>query len=650
MGGAETGTIYVKEGSTGTGTSWSDALGSLVDALIIAEWFDEIWVAQGTYTPGVNRENTFQLEDNFTVLGGFKGDIDNPFERDWRIYPTTLSGDIGVPDDNVDNCYHVVEGADGAVLDGFIITGGNADGSGSNSCGGGMINYYCSPEVKNCVFTNNRARVSGGGMDCSYSSKPEITNCVFSKNESDGSGGGLTATLSGFPTLINCVFNENEALGNGGGLYSTTSSYYADPNLINCTFSRNIAGNNGGGIYIGSGASLSMENCIVWDNTATSGSGDSIYKVPTPTTSLIAHWKLDDGTGPTAKNSVDNDDDGTLQGSAGWTTDTGGILRGALSLEFDGDWVKVFPVSQELDNLCGGGEDPFVVEYAICLWVYCDDIADAPIIQASGGTAPVGWGMEKYNGKFRFWWGDSAVARTIDSDKTFSAYEWVHLAMVRSEEYYFAYVNGVRQGAEPINNGVGALEGGSIWIGGAPAGDYFKGSIDDIRIYGRSKGNFKTIMAATRINNCDIEGCGGSGSGWDESLGLDYGDNIDINPEFADPTRPAGDNDDDDVFMTANDGLRLTVFSPCLDKGYNYGRLSPYQNGEDLKGDPRINSNRTAHKTVDMGAYEYLGVMSVTPSFFNVTLPLGTGSTTQTLTIYNALFPDTQVDYTIRLE
>ena len=52
--------------------------------------------------------------------------------RDPNIYQTILSGDIGVVDNNSDNSYHVVTGSDTnstAILDGFTITAGNANGS-----------------------------------------------------------------------------------------------------------------------------------------------------------------------------------------------------------------------------------------------------------------------------------------------------------------------------------------------------------------------------------------------------------------------------------------------------------------------------------------------------------------------------------------
>ena len=80
---------------------------------------------------------------------------------------TILSGDIGVADDNSDNSYHVIVGSNtnnSAVLDGFTVTGGNADGSSINpqGRGGGMLNVGGDPTLSNIIFSNNSATFGGG--------------------------------------------------------------------------------------------------------------------------------------------------------------------------------------------------------------------------------------------------------------------------------------------------------------------------------------------------------------------------------------------------------------------------------------------------------------------------------------------------------
>jgi len=92
----------------------------------------------------------------------------------------------------------------------------------------------------------------------------------------------------------------------------------------------------------------------------------------------------------------------------------------------------------------------------------------------------------------------------------------------------------------------------------------------------------------------DIEGCGGSGAGWDPNYGSDEGNNIDIDPCFVDVNNPVGD---DGVFGTADDGLALWFDSLCIDAGNNYA--IPREIITDIKGDARFNG------PADMGAYEF---------------------------------------------
>lgn len=252
-------TIYVDDNAVGSnnGSSWMDACLCLQNALAVAQSGDEIRVAQGIYKPdqrlvvsrlGRNvqgsgdRTATFQLFNGVTIKGGYTGygELD-PDARDVELYETILSGDLNGDDspgfqNNAENSYHVVTGSgtnETAVLDGFMITAGNADGSSPNQKGGGMDNYSGSPTVVNYTFCENSA-TSGGGMSNGNDSSPTVMACTFSSNSAANNGGGMRNQPDSHPNLTNCTFSGNYS-DSGGGTYNDNSS----PTLTTCTFSNN---------------------------------------------------------------------------------------------------------------------------------------------------------------------------------------------------------------------------------------------------------------------------------------------------------------------------------------------------------------------------------------------------------------------------
>ena len=124
---------------------------------------DEIWVAAGTYRPGASgaRTATFQLKNGVAVYGGFAGTETSRDARDWVANPTLLSGDLDSSGTlTAGDAYHVVTGSGTdatAVLDGFTIRGGNANGSYPDNPGGGMFNIAGSPTLTNVTFSGNSA-------------------------------------------------------------------------------------------------------------------------------------------------------------------------------------------------------------------------------------------------------------------------------------------------------------------------------------------------------------------------------------------------------------------------------------------------------------------------------------------------------------
>jgi hypothetical protein len=269
--------VYLDRDATGAsdGTSWGDAFIDLQSALTAARPGDEIWVAEGTYLPTARtdptdpRSATFQLKNGVALYGGFAGTEMSLEQRDWVAHETILSGDIGTPEDNSDNVYHVVTGSGtdaSAVLDGFTVSGGNADGDG-NTRGGGMYNVQGSPTVRNVVFSHNVSQGQGGGMHNGQSS-PTLTHVSFNDNSTGDRGGGMHNIYNSSPTLTDVTFSTNSAV-KGGGMFNNSSS----PGLTNVIFIGNTAGYAGGGMFNADGSGPTLFNVTFSGNTAVVGGG-----------------------------------------------------------------------------------------------------------------------------------------------------------------------------------------------------------------------------------------------------------------------------------------------------------------------------------------------------------------------------------------
>ena len=270
--------LYAAPTATGSAdcSSWANAC-TLQTALTNATSGDQIWVQQGVHRPGSNQTDTFTLKDGVAVYGGFAGTETSLNQRDWQTNVTVLSGDIdqndiadanGVVTSAMDiagnNAYHVVTGGgtnNTAVLDGFVITAGNANIP-LDDAGGGMYNNNSSPTLRNLIFSGNAAN-SGGGMANLNSSNPTLTNVTFSGNAADF-GGGMYNENSSNPTLTNVTFSGNDANSNGGGMFNQSSS----PTLTNVAFIGNTAGSWGGGMDNIANSSPTLTNVIFSGNAA----------------------------------------------------------------------------------------------------------------------------------------------------------------------------------------------------------------------------------------------------------------------------------------------------------------------------------------------------------------------------------------------
>ncbi len=226
-------TRYVTAAGSGDGSSWLNASGDL-QAMIDAVGVQEVLVGQGTFKPSrradatgtvtpADRNNAFVLKKDVIVSGGYSGTGAMPDERNPGLYASVLSGDLGEEENRTDNTYHVVISAGDvgtAQLDGFVITGGQAESTAEievngmgihTGKGGGVYLVASSPVLFNLIIQGNQASGEGGGVFVDNTSV-ELTNLQLSGNKA-ANGGGIFGTESSSLRMVNNTISGNTSYG-----------------------------------------------------------------------------------------------------------------------------------------------------------------------------------------------------------------------------------------------------------------------------------------------------------------------------------------------------------------------------------------------------------------------------------------------------
>ncbi len=309
---ATAGTLFVDANlNTGAndGSSWANAYqgsGAVQVALTASVAGDDIWVADGVYITSQTgtRTESFRMEDDVRVYGGFNGSETLLSERVLGATPSIMTADVNGDDNtggsNAENSYHVVRAAGanaGSLLDGFEIQAGNANLGSSNNdrgagiiCGGGatMTIQNCnfkgnrctfgggagyingaSPKFIDCTFESNDGNNFGGAFDMAGASNVLFDRCSFTNNTANR-GGALEIFSSNGVVVSNCLFANNSATGSGGGGGMWMGSG-GNTQIINSTFANNSSSSQTNGGLRNQGTSASVANSIFWGNTGPGG-------------------------------------------------------------------------------------------------------------------------------------------------------------------------------------------------------------------------------------------------------------------------------------------------------------------------------------------------------------------------------------------
>jgi hypothetical protein len=190
----------------------------------------------------------------------------------------------------------------------------------------------------------------------------------------------------------------------------------------------------------------------------------------------VAAYGFEEGTGVTVLDSSGNSNTGSILGGAVWTTQG----RFGRAISFNGTDGRVFINASNSLNLAGA--------MTLEAWVYPTATqsgwrtilrkeADAYFLNAShsrGSLRPAGGGTLAGTKFF------------VGAPSNMPANTWSHIALTYDGTTIRLYRNGVEVASAARNGAIQATLS-PLWIGGnSPYGDYFRGVIDEVRIYARA--------------------------------------------------------------------------------------------------------------------------------------------------------------------
>lgn len=279
-------------------TNWLTAATNIQHAINVATNGDLVLVNDGVYNSGASIGSGTSTSNRVTVNKRLTiQSVNGPELTTIQGYqvPGTIRGASAI------RCVYLTNGA---TLIGFNLTNGATLSTIDNN-GGGVWCQSTFAVVSNCFIGGNEASTWGGGA---FSGT--FYNCTFISNSSKTHGGGAAQAV-----LNNCVIVSNNAPFNGGGTYICTNR--------NCSFLGNSA-KDGGGAFFGI-----LNDCTLSSNSASGGGGGANFAALT-NCSLIGNYAGGSSGGGGACSSTLNKCDLTGNFSA----TSGGGTSGTSTLDY----------------------------------------------------------------------------------------------------------------------------------------------------------------------------------------------------------------------------------------------------------------------------------------------------------------------------
>ena len=216
----------------------------------------------------------------------------------WTKWPTNPVFTPGAPPQWGQSVVLFIAGSDGAILDGFTITHGDACATGGGGgvgvegvvvtiqnsilrennaagpCGGGGVEVRQPGGFVNILHSQiiSNTAADAGGVDVWDGSSAYIFDTLIANNSARGGlpGGGVEVSVSSVLTIENSTISGNVTPANGGGI---AVDQEARATVLNCSVLGNHSDNMGGGIWSGPNSFLHVAGSEVSDNSAGQSGG-----------------------------------------------------------------------------------------------------------------------------------------------------------------------------------------------------------------------------------------------------------------------------------------------------------------------------------------------------------------------------------------
>lgn len=261
--------IYVKEGATGSGSSWDDALGEINQAITLASSTGkrhQVWVAKGTYFGDASQYSSISLAPGVSIYGGFDGTETSMDKRNIEKNPTLIDGG------SKRRC--IIQNFDftdsmSVVVDGFTIQNGYTTQEGS------CVSSKKNSTFRNCIFKNAKkgnevAKAVGSSfIKCTFTdnditevdiNEGFVDSCIFKGSSSKTNSPIIEAQKSKISNSVIEGYNTN---------YTCIKANYS--NISGCKIANNVS-ENSDLIYLFTSI---LENSLVYANTVDRG-GESV--------------------------------------------------------------------------------------------------------------------------------------------------------------------------------------------------------------------------------------------------------------------------------------------------------------------------------------------------------------------------------------